>query len=64
MSEATAKLPDDDPRVVAFAEYKDSEEYTNTFKWAFDSRHRDGSLWAAFIKGWEAAERTKGEQDK
>lgn len=49
-----AALPDDDPRVAAFATYRESEEYENTRKWALHERHVDGSLWAAFIAGWHA----------
>ena len=50
------QLEHDDPRVVAFAKYKASEEYQNTKKWAREGKPEDtdGSLWAAFIAGWAA----------
>jgi len=46
------KLSDNDPRVVAFAKYKKTGEYANTRKWALDGCYVDGSLWAAFVEGW------------
>lgn len=53
--EPMQQLGQDDPRVVAFAKYAEGERYANTFKWAAEEHHRKGSLWAAFIEGWEAA---------
>ena len=46
------KLDDNDPRVVAFAKYKKTDEYTNTRKWALKEDSVDGSLWAAFVEGY------------
>lgn len=36
----------------AWQEYSHSEEYANTKRWAVDPKHVNGSLWAAFEKGW------------
>lgn len=34
--------------------YKQSEEYANSFKWAAYEEHRQGSMWAAFMAGFLA----------
>ena len=36
----------------AWAEWKLSEDYHNSRKWALLDEHVDGSLWAAFTQGW------------
>lgn len=48
-------LTKDHPIVVAFDKYKESESYANTKKWAKHEDHVDGSLWAAFERGYCAA---------
>ncbi len=66
----SARVPADDPRMIAWTAYKATEEYANSFKWAVgrsvptdpraaeDRRtHVEGSLWAAFIEGFEAGAR-------
>lgn len=55
MMASMTPLPPDAPAMVAWATFKDSEEYQNTRKWALDSNHVDGSLWAAFLRGHMAA---------
>jgi hypothetical protein len=35
--------------------YKQSEEYANSFQWAKHEEHRQGSMWAAFMAGFLAA---------
>jgi hypothetical protein len=49
-----AHLLKDDPRLGAWEKYKQTDAYVNTRKWAAHEQHRDGSLWAAFLEGWEA----------
>ena len=49
------KLPDNDPRIVAWEAYKQTEEYANTQRWASAIDHTEGSLWAAFLEGWTRA---------
>ena len=44
-----------DPRMIHWEEYKKTEEYANTLKWATHREHTEGSLWAAFVRGYEAA---------
>jgi hypothetical protein len=47
-------LPEDDLRIKAFDSYKQTEDYANAKKWASFPEHVDGSLWAAFIAGYQA----------
>ncbi len=35
--------------------YNKSEEYANSFRWAAHEEHRQGSMWAAFMAGFLAA---------
>ncbi len=49
-----ARLPKDDPMLVAWEAYKATPEFVNTRHWAAVDAHRDGSLWAAFVQGWLA----------
>lgn len=41
--------------MVAWEAYKATEEYANTKQWAAYPEHVDGSLWAAFDRGYAAA---------
>ena len=50
-----APVPKDSPLMVAWEAYKASEGYANTKAWALNPQHVDGSLWAAFQAGYEAA---------
>lgn len=43
-------IPNDDPLMIAWNAYKTTEDYANTRKHAFG-----GSLWAAFMAGFQAA---------
>lgn len=68
MGNVGALVPADDPLMIAWKAYQATDEYANTFKWATDPslRHRreedrqrreqhfEGTLWAAFIEGYEA----------
>ena len=55
MSDAMQQVPDDHPLMVAYREYCDTEDYRNTHNWARYPEHIDGSLWAAFMAGFNAA---------
>lgn len=48
------QLPKDHPLIVAFEAYKQTDEYQNTKLWAKEPKHVDGSLWAAFMNGYNA----------
>lgn len=50
-----APVPADHPVMKAWDSYKQTDEYRNSFKWASDVQHRSGSMWAAFVAGYEAA---------
>lgn len=56
-----ALVPADHPMMKAWEKYKQTEEYRNSFKWAADLEHRPGSMWAAFVAGFESStKRTDG----
>jgi hypothetical protein len=70
MSDVMAKLPDDSPLMIAWEAYKRTDGYANTLKWArhvavkeretnalieIQHPHTEGSLWAAFMAGYNAA---------
>lgn len=49
------EIPRTHPMRAAWEDYKQTDEYANTRKWARDVAHVDGSLWAAFCEGWKLA---------
>lgn len=49
------QMPEDHPLVRAWQGYKASSDYANSRKWAAFDTHRDGSMWAAFSRGWDEA---------
>lgn len=51
--EVQTPVPEDHPMMRSWNEYKATESYKNTRKWALDDRHVDGSLWAAFLAGYQ-----------
>lgn len=51
----SAPLPDDDPLMIAWKAYKETDEYKNIRNWASHPSHVDGSLWASFVQGYRAA---------
>jgi hypothetical protein len=55
MSEAVQAVSAGHPLMVAWSEYKQTDAFNNTRRWALHERHVDGSLWAAFEEGWRAA---------
>jgi len=54
------KLPDDDPRIIAWGKFQKTEEFDNAKTWCGHLDHVDGCLWSAFIAGWNAANGTPG----
>jgi len=44
-----------EPIMKAWNEYKVSEDYANSKKWAAHPEHVAGALWAAFAKGFQEA---------
>lgn len=49
------QCPPDSPLMKAWEEYRRGEDFRNSFKWAADVEHRTGSMWAAFMAGFNAA---------
>jgi hypothetical protein len=52
---AMQALPKDSPIMVAWEKYKSSDEYANSRKWAASEKYVDGSMWAAFLAGYQAS---------
>lgn len=50
------KLPDDAPVMLAWEAHKNTEEYTNSKRWAYSQAHLEGSLWALFFAGFRAGQ--------
>ena len=48
-------VPKTDPLMVAWEQFKQTEEYTNAKKWAAHPEYLEGSLWAMFDNGFRAA---------
>lgn len=48
-------IAEGEPLRDTWEKYKVTSEYKNTRHWAKIDKHLDGSLWAAFAKGWHAA---------
>lgn len=44
----------DAPLMIAWEAYKATEEFANTKRWASQAEHTEGSLWAAFMVGFNA----------
>ena len=54
MSETTTPVSKDSPLWLAWEAYAATEEYANTKRWAVVPEHAEGSLWAAFERGFAA----------
>lgn len=52
------QLPDNDPRVLAFDCYKESDEYQRIVSWLKEGNYA-GELWAVFLSGWHCASTSK-----
>lgn len=52
----------DHPLMKAWTAYKESEDYANTLRWTQSSEpmYAEGSLWAAFMAGWQTATERAG----
>lgn len=52
---ASQEMPLTHPLRAAWEQYKLSDDYTNTRKWAEHANHVDGSLWAVWLAAYHAA---------
>lgn len=50
----------DAPVMLAWATFKATEAYENAARWAVSPQDTEGSLWRAFLEGYEAAGRARG----
>lgn len=48
-------LSEDEPVMVAWNAYEQTDDYANTLRWAAHAEHAQGSLWAAYLRGWTDA---------
>ena len=48
-------VPGYSPLMLAWEAHKATDDYANSRNWAAYSDHREGSLWALFVAGWQAA---------
>lgn len=59
---AMAPVPQDHPLMKAWNAYKATEDYSNTLHWAGEGKQfSEGSLWAAFMAGFDAATKRAGD---
>jgi len=52
MSTVETPFKSDDPLMIAWNEYTETDGYKNSRKWADDPKHVDGSLWAMSRDGY------------
>lgn len=52
--------PKDDPLMVAWEVFKQTEEYANARQWASRPNHIEGSLWAVYEQGFKDATQRAG----
>jgi hypothetical protein len=50
-----AEIPKTHPLRATWEQYKQSEEYANTKKWAAHPMHLEGSLWGVWLAAYTAA---------
>lgn len=48
-------LLNDHPLMIWWNEYKNSDDFKNSKNWVVNPKHTEGSLWVAFLAGWQAA---------
>lgn len=53
------QLPENHPIMRAWTQYKTTREYENSWNWAVVEEHRGGSMWSAFLAGYQAASAPK-----
>jgi hypothetical protein len=47
-------IPADHPIMLAWNEWQETQDFANTLNWAKHDVHLKGSLWNAFLQGYEA----------
>lgn len=55
MSEAMTPCPEDHPLMIAWKAWQKTPDYENSFKWLAHDQHRQGSMWAVFMAGFNSA---------
>lgn len=57
-----AEIQKGHPMRDAWEVYRATPQYANTRAWALKEAHVDGSLWAAFVAGYQSREATNGQE--
>lgn len=55
-----ALVPKDDPLMIAWEVFKQTEHYENAKRWAKHPEHLEGSLWAMYEQGFRDATNRAG----
>lgn len=55
MSVPMQQVPSDHPMMIAWKKHQSTDEFKSSKNWAKEHEHLDGSLWALFVAGWNAA---------
>lgn len=55
MSGGMSEMPMSHPLRAAWEQYKQTEDYKNTSKWAKQPEHLEGSLWGVWLAAYSAA---------
>ena len=55
-----AQVDQDSPLWKAWLAYSETDSFRNTRRWALDPNHVQGSLWAAFHRGWIEGVKARG----
>lgn len=56
MDDAMTPVDPNSPLSKMWEEWKSSDDYANSRKWAMHEDHIEGSLWNAFMRGFMAGE--------
>ena len=55
MSGPMSPCPENHPLMIAWKAYQETDDFKNTRRWAVIPEHVQGSLWAAFMAGFNSA---------
>lgn len=55
MEEAQRPIRDDEPLMIAWKEFQETDSFKNSLRWAEIPTHRGGAFWNMFMHGWIAA---------
>ena len=56
MADLSTPAPKDAPIMLAWEAFKETSEYVNAHRWARQEAHTEGSMWFAFLAGWQRSQ--------